>query len=105
VSVNDISTIFEDKYYDGLDGGILSAMGKLFTSNSILLAYPNLTLTGEVVTLQNLSVPDHLNYLYKHLLYNERILPLTPPAEKLVPFREERLDRAHCVNRCAERVD
>lgn len=88
LSVNDITTIFDDRYYDGLDGGILTAMGKLFASNSILLVHPTLTPDGEVVTTENVRISDHLVYLYKHLISNERILPLTPPVDELVPFRE-----------------
>lgn len=87
LSVNDIYSIFNDQYYEGLEGGILAAMGKLFSSNSLLFAYPNLTPSGEVVTVENVVVPDHLRYLYRHLVHNGRILGLTPKVERLVPFR------------------
>jgi len=76
LSVNDLSTIFDEKYYDGLQGGILQAIAQLFASDSKLLVYPNLTAEGQVRTVENIDVPDEQQYLYRHLLHNRRIIAL-----------------------------
>jgi len=87
LSVDNIRSILDDRYYDSMQGGILEAMGKLFTSDTKLLVYPNLVPgRDEIVTAQNLDVPEHQRYLYKHLVHNGRILSLEPDVETLVPF-------------------
>lgn len=87
LSVDNIRTILDDKYYDGMQGGILEAMGKLFTSDTKLLVYPNLVQGhDEIVTAHNVEVPEHQRYLYEHLVHNKRILALEPDASTLVPF-------------------
>lgn len=93
LSVDNVRDILDDKYYDSMQGGILEAMGKLFTSDTKLLVYPNLVPArdqvpgrDQVVTATNLHVPDHQRHLYQHLLYNGRILALEPDVETLVPF-------------------
>jgi hypothetical protein len=87
LSVDNVRSILDDKYYEGMQGGILEAMGKLFTSDTKLLVYPNLVPgRDEVVTAHNLDVPEHLRYLYMHLMHNGRILALEPDAASLVPF-------------------
>ena len=85
-SVDNIYTIFDDRYYEGMEGGILEAAGKLFASDTKLLVYPNLTPDGTVVTVENLQVPEHLGHLYQHLVQNRRIVPLEPPRSSLVTF-------------------
>ena len=89
LSVHDLHTIFDDKYYEGLDGGILQAVAQIFASDSKLLAYPNLASDGNVYTVENIKVPDQHKYLYRHLLHNRRVMPLQPDSDKLVPFRPE----------------
>ncbi len=91
LSTADLLSIFDDQYYDGLDGGILQAMAKLFASDSKLLAYPTLTPGGAVRTVDNLSVPEAQKHLYSHLVHNRRILALDPPRDHLVPFDPDAL--------------
>jgi hypothetical protein len=87
LSVDNVRAILDDKYYDSMQGGILEAMGKLFTSDTKLLVYPNLVPgRDEIVTADNLDVPEHQRFLYQHLVYNGRILALEPDVATLVPF-------------------
>jgi hypothetical protein len=86
LSVADLDTIFDEDYYEGLSGGILNAMAKIFASDSKLLTYPILTAEGKVRTVANHVIPPEQQHLLQHLVYNRRILPLDPPREKLVPF-------------------
>ncbi|MBU8869405.1 MAG: hypothetical protein KOO60_00900 [Gemmatimonadales bacterium] len=91
LSVADLDSIFDNQYYEGLPGGILQAMAKLFSSDSKLLAYPNLTPGGEVRTVENLEISEDLRHLYDHLVFNRRILKLDPPRGRLVPFDPDAL--------------
>ena len=86
LSVDNIRALMDEKYYDGMEGGILEAMGKLFASDSKLLVFPNLTPDGQLVTAENVEVPDSQKYFYRHLLHNRRLVPLKPDITKLVPF-------------------
>ena len=86
LSADNVIAIMQEKYYEGMEGGILEAMGKLFSSDSKLLVYPNLTPGGELVTAKNVKVPDSQKYLYRHLLHNRRVIPLEPDVARLVPF-------------------
>lgn len=90
LSVDNIYSIFDDRYYEGMEGGMLEAMGKLFASGSMLLVYPNLTPDGEVVTLENVQVQDDQKFLFRHLVHNRRILPLGPERNTLVPFEPDK---------------
>lgn len=91
LSVHDLHTIFDDKYYEGLDGGILQAVARLFASDSKLLVYPNLSPDGQLHTIESIKVADEHKFLYRHLLHNRRILPLQPERGTLVPYDPEAL--------------
>lgn len=86
LSVDNIRAIMHEAYYDGLAGGILEAMARLFSSDVKLLVYPNLETDGSTTTAENVEIPDSQKYLYRHLRHNGRLLPLRPDPEKLVPF-------------------
>ena len=89
LSAENLQMIFDDRYYAGMEGGILEAMGRLFASDSKLLVYPTL-MPGEreMVTAKNITVPPHQKYLYQHLLQNARILSLAPDPDTVVPFKQ-----------------
>ncbi|PID79024.1 nicotinate-nucleotide adenylyltransferase [bacterium DOLJORAL78_65_58] len=91
LSVVDLDMIFDQEYYAGLSGGILHAISKIFASDSKIMTYPILTAEGEVCTLDNHEVAAEQQYLFKHLIYNRRILALEPPREKMVPFALENI--------------
>lgn len=86
LSVDNIRAIMEARYYEGMAGGILEAMAKLFSSDTRLLVYPNLRPDGATITAENVRVPEGHKYLYRHLLQNERLLALEPDPKDMVPF-------------------
>ncbi len=65
-----IKQIFDESNYEGVEGGILEGFGKLFPDNTRLFVYPELDENGELRDFTNIMVPDHLRYLYRHLLEN-----------------------------------
>lgn len=61
--------LFDDSYYQSLDGGVLEAFGRLFKNDLKLYIYPFLDpKTGELVTTHNLPIPTGLRDLYDYLL-------------------------------------
>jgi hypothetical protein len=76
LGVDNILDIFDEKYYTGMEGGILEAFGKLFPGQSKMYVYPKLAPGGGLITAETLQVPPHLRHLYAHLTENRFIEPL-----------------------------
>lgn len=70
LGVDNIQDIFDEKFYEGMEGGILEAFGKLFPGQSKMYVYPKLKPDGNLLTADALEVPKHLRHLYSHLLEN-----------------------------------
>jgi hypothetical protein len=79
--------LFDEKYYPGLDGGILESFGRLFKNDLKLYIYPLLDRnTGALTTVENLPVAEELRKLYEYLVekgcieqldnYNAAFLPI-----------------------------
>ncbi len=73
LSVLDFDYLFDEKYYDGLEGGILEAMGKLFPDNTHVYVYPS-SLDDDVVNLSNVKVEDHHQHLLDYLVVNNKLV-------------------------------
>lgn len=75
VGVRQLLDLINDKYYQNLDGRLLAAFGELFTRNVKLYVYPSLQEgSAELMTAQNLPIPEGVKFLYKHLLDNRQII-------------------------------
>jgi len=93
VGINNLLEIFNEKYYDNLEGGILESFGRLFRNAVKLYVYP---MSGEayaryivesrhtgapaqsaapnvLITAKNVRIADRLTSLYAHLLENHCI--------------------------------
>jgi hypothetical protein len=94
MGINNLLEIFNEKYYENLEGGILESFGRLFRNSVKLYIYPMrqeaydmyIAPGGEVRGLQhnpltanvlinakNVKIVDHLSNLYAHLLENHYI--------------------------------
>jgi len=73
LSVLDFAYLFAEDYYDGLEGGILEAFGKLFSDNTNVYVYPTIR-DGKLINLENADVGDDLAYLLKHLIHNRAMV-------------------------------
>ena len=63
--------LFDEKYYDHLEGGILESFGRLFRNDLRLYVYPLLdSATRHLITVQKLKVSPSLQGLYEHLAEN-----------------------------------
>jgi hypothetical protein len=70
VGMINVKQIFDEDFYRGVEGGILEGFGKLFPDRTRLFVYPELNEDGEISEFTDLKVPDHLRFLYRHLLEN-----------------------------------
>lgn len=75
ISVHDFKQLFDDSFYEGLEGGILVAMGKLFSDKTNVYVYPS-RIDGELVTLETAQVPGSLQQLLKYLIMNKSMLAI-----------------------------
>jgi hypothetical protein len=96
MGINNLLEIFNEKYYDNLEGGILESFGRLFRNAVKLYIYPmrqeaydHYLSTGQpaahgssvghafaanvLITAKNVHVKDNLRNLYAHLLENHYI--------------------------------
>lgn len=93
MGINNLLEIFNEKYYDNLEGGILESFGRLFRNAVKLYIYPMREETYEryivdfngtgtpvqsfasnvLINAKNLRIVDHLSSLYAHLLENHYI--------------------------------
>ncbi len=97
MGINNLLEIFNEKYYDNLEGGILESMGRMFRHAVKLYIYPMQQVAYDsyltnghpaevghaavahafaskvLITARNLTVADRLRNLYAHLLENHYI--------------------------------
>ena len=96
MGINNLIEIFNEKYYENLEGGILESFGRLFRNSVKLYVYPmrqeaydKYVTTGQpaphgssadhafssnvLINARNVQMVDHLRNLYDHLLENHYI--------------------------------
>ena len=85
LSVRDFDYLFNLKFYEGLEGGILEAFGKLFPDKTSVYVYPSRRADeAELTTLASVSVPPGLQHLLAHLVENKLLIPLEEYDESLL---------------------
>lgn len=77
MGAHSLAELFEEHYYDALEGGILESFGRLFKNNVKLYIYPfKDPKTRTLFTTQNLQIPQAQKALYEYLLEKECIAQL-----------------------------
>ncbi len=74
LSVLDFNQLFDPRFYEGLEGGILEAMGKLFSDNTHVYVYPA-RIDDRLISLDTVEVAPHLVHLLEHLVANDAMVP------------------------------
>lgn len=75
LGVRQLLDMINGKYYENMDGRLLSAFGQLFTKNVRLYVYPAMQEgSAELMTSLNLPIPEGVKFLYRHLLDNKQIV-------------------------------
>ncbi|SHJ66411.1 hypothetical protein SAMN04488028_101831 [Reichenbachiella agariperforans] len=72
VGTENLRKMFDESYYQNLQGGLLESFSRLFGSNVKLLIYPTLY-QGKIETSINFTPPKHLEHLYLYLKENNFI--------------------------------
>ena len=71
MGIPSLADLFDEKYYEHLEGGILESFGKLFRNDLRLYVYPLLDASSRhLVTVQKLKVSPSLQGLYEYLAEN-----------------------------------
>ncbi|MCH2224971.1 MAG: TonB-dependent receptor [Crocinitomicaceae bacterium] len=74
VGVYNLNTIFDEKYYDNLPGGLLEAFGRGFGHNVTMYVYPaNNVETGELYSLDNFEISKNLEGLLQYMKENNKL--------------------------------
>jgi hypothetical protein len=74
LGVYNLHSIFDERYYDNLPGGVLEAFGRGFGHNVKLFVYPATDVdSGELYSLSNLRIPKHLNGLLQYMHDNNKL--------------------------------
>jgi hypothetical protein len=99
LGVNNLLEIFNEKYYEHLEGGILESFGRMFKHAVKLYVYPmrqesfarfqaggtagaapaanHAFAAGVLITARNVHIEEHLRNLYEHLVHNNYIEGIT----------------------------
>lgn len=71
MGIPSLRELFDEKFYEHLEGGILEAFGRLFKNDLKLFIYPlKDKQTGQLITVQKMKVSEHLRNLYEHMVEN-----------------------------------
>jgi len=97
LGIPSLRSIFDEKFYTDLSGGMLESLGRLFKDLTKLYVYPARETSGgalpaanipssdsgdwlrestgnEIITTENLKVAPNLRHLYTHLIQNDYIV-------------------------------
>ena len=74
LGIYNLQSVFDEKYYKNLKGGILEAFGILFGRNVKFYVYPSLARdTDEVFGLDEFQLPAHQQSLLQYLIDNNKL--------------------------------
>lgn len=77
LGVYNLNSIFEEKYYDNLTGGLLEAFGRGFGHNVKLYVYPAINVEdGSIYDLSNFSIAQNLNGLLEFMRANDKLVQI-----------------------------
>lgn len=85
LGIYNLHTVFDEKYYQNLDGGLLEAFGRGFGHNVKLYVYPATDVeTGDIYELENIQIEERLLGLLDYMEKNNKIEALTDFDPKLL---------------------
>ncbi len=72
-----LAELFDERYYENLEGGVLESLGRLFKRDLKLYVYPfRNPETQELITVETLDVQPPLHLLYRYLVERGGIVQL-----------------------------
>jgi len=77
MGVNNLSELFNEKYYRGLQGGILEAFGRIFSKDLKILVYPfQEDQTSKITRKEDAEVHPRFRPIIDYLIFHNRILDI-----------------------------
>ena len=77
MGIPSLKDLFDERYYEDLEGGILESFGRLFKNDLRLYIYPLMDKSSRhLITVEKLKVAPHLQSLYEHMVENGHIQSL-----------------------------
>jgi hypothetical protein len=73
MKTSDLSYLFDRKVYEGLEGGTLEGLGKLFADNTSVMVYPVMN-NGEMRNLENYEFPESVELVAQQLMRNKKLV-------------------------------
>jgi hypothetical protein len=74
LGLGNLQSVFDEKYYTDLKGGILEAFGILFGRNVKFYVYPTLKKgSNDIIGLDDFKLPKHQKSLLKYLIDNNKL--------------------------------
>jgi nicotinic acid mononucleotide adenylyltransferase len=90
LGVYNLQTIFDEKYYTNLNGGLLEAFGRGFGHDIKMYVYPALDQnTKELYTIDNFKIPDHLTGLLDYMLKTNKVVGYDVYDKKLLHIQSD----------------
>lgn len=85
VGIYNLQTIFDEKYYDNLPGGLLEAFGRGFGHKVKMYVYPARDVeTGELYKFEEVRIPEKLRGLLDYMIANNKLEGIEEYNEKLL---------------------
>ncbi len=78
-----LKELFEEKYYEDLEGGLLEGFGRLFRNQTQLLIYP-IKQDGKIEHVDDVRLRTPLHSLFEYLCGSECIVPLEKVSHELL---------------------
>jgi len=77
MGLRSLQSLFDEKYYRQLEGGILESLGRLFKNDLKLYIYPiRDPESGEIITLDKIQIAPDIEKLYSYLVDKGNIVAL-----------------------------
>ena len=89
VSCRNIPDIFNEEFYQAMEGRLLEAFGRLFAGKTSLYVYPmKRRVDGALLDLDGLELPETQQHLMQHLKANDCLIPLKPSDPTLLDIEK-----------------
>jgi len=102
LGIYNLHTIFDERYYDNLPGGMLEAFGRGFGHNVKLYVYPAIDVeNGELYELKDFRIPTHLKGLLQFMIDNNKLEAIEEFNPKLLSIMSDEVlskIKAHAMN-------
>ena len=76
IGVMNLKEVFDEKYYEDLNGGIMQGLGKLFSHNVKLYVYPAKSDNGDIVYSKDVIQNKGVKLLYTYLVNSDKIVDI-----------------------------